>query len=122
MAAPIIYEKEETIRESGPTLENGGTTLLRCSNCNKPLVEIWHTRPNETLNGQPLVWLLQASCCYCGDNSYITSVKGGFHPKGYDEPHPNGNPEDVIPIVNIVDIQRKKYNDKDVSVFVTGKA
>jgi len=117
----IIYEKEDKVKEVSETLENGGVTLIKCSNCDKPLIEVWHTRPKETLNGHPLEWLIQASCCYCQDKSYITKVTGGFHPKGHDIPHPNGNPEDVIPIVNIVDIQMIKYQGKDVSLFVTEK-
>lgn len=122
MAAPLVYEKQVEIKDSSPTLEDGGTTTLRCSNCDKSLMHIWHTNPNETLGGNPLVWLVQASCCYCGDRSYITTVKGGFHPKGDDKPHANGNSDDVEPITNIVDIQRIKYKGKDVSLFVTEKA
>ena len=117
--APVIYEKE--FKETLPTLEDGGKTIIRCSNCQKPLMTVHHTRPHEKLQGQDLVWYIQAQCCYCEDRSYILPVKGGFHHSGYDIPHPNKNPEDVVPVVDVVDIKMIEYQGKDVSLFITEK-
>jgi len=118
VSAPKIFTKKELDKKIDPLLEDGGEVTLKCSNCDKPLVVVWRTRPNEKIGRQDIVWTLQAQCCYCGDKSFKKEIKGGFHYKGYDKPHPNGNPEDVIPIVNV------SYPDTsgDVVLFITEKA
>ncbi len=121
MAQPIIYTKDELKQESftpevikkfgikpvpheDTAFEDGEEVKLCCSNCDKPLVVIWRTRPNEKLKNKLIQWKLKAKCCYCGDASFAKTVKGGFHYKGFDVPHPNGNPEDVIAHVNVTTI------------------
>lgn len=56
---------------------DGGHVYLKCSNCRALLVDVFRTRPHE-----PEVWDLRAACCWCGDNSFRTQVKGGFHVGG----------------------------------------
>jgi hypothetical protein len=71
-------------RNVGP-LQDGGHVIIRCSGCNKPLVDIWRTRPNQIdpRTNKPFEWKFIAECCYCGDKSYLTTVLGGFHIGGY---------------------------------------
>lgn len=125
MAAPIIYEKSETVNKKKTSeiyetkLQDGGSVQLNCSSCDKPLVVLFRTRPNEKLkNGKNLEWTVKAKCCYCDDFSWVKKIQGGFHHKGYDVPHPNGNPEDVIPYVNVTNIEP---DENGVVVFYTEK-
>jgi hypothetical protein len=99
-------------------LQDGELVVINCSNCDKPLVKIHITRPNEKRkNGSPVECKVKADCCYCGDESFIKTIKGGFHYSGWDVPHPNGNVEDVDVYVNVTypDIQ------KDILIFRTEK-
>jgi hypothetical protein len=72
-------------------LKDGGHVIIRCSNCNKPLVDIWRTRPQEIdpYTNKIFEWKFIAECCYCGDASYPTTVLGGFHMGGYGEDKPD---------------------------------
>lgn len=54
-------------------LVDGGHIILKCSNCRKELVDILITRPHETSR-----WNVVAKCCFCGDRSKFTEVRGGF--------------------------------------------
>ena len=69
-------------------LKDGNKITLKCSSCNKKLVNIWITRPDESY-----VWKIRAKCCYCDDHSFDLEVKGGFHFGGYCEVT-NPNTED----------------------------
>lgn len=66
-------------------LQDGGHVIIRCSVCNKPLADIWRTRPEmkDPRTGKAFEWKFVAECCYCGNESYITTVLGGFHIGGY---------------------------------------
>lgn len=55
-------------------IKNGGHTIIICSSCQKDLVDIWHTHPNDDFD-----WVLKAKCCYCGDLSFDYNIKGRFH-------------------------------------------
>jgi len=111
-----ISTKEKETKQT-VAFEDGGEVTFYCSDCDKPLIVIWRTRPNEELKKKPVEWRIKAKCPYCGDFSFTKKIIGGFHHKGYDEPHPNGNPEDVIPFVNITDI----CTEKDEVIFYTEK-
>ncbi len=121
---PMIREisdeekKEDKNYKEHIPFEDGGEVTLSCSNCDKPLVVVWRTRPNERIKNKPVEWRLKAKCCYCEDYSFTKKIIGGFHHKGYDTPHSNGNPEDVVPHVNIMDIQT---NDDEI-IFITKRA
>lgn len=42
-------------------------------------MDVWVTRPHEKN-----VWKVQAvGCPFCGDNSFVTKITGGFHFGGY---------------------------------------
>jgi hypothetical protein len=56
-------------------LVDGGHVILKCSNCDKPLVDVLITRPND-----PFEWKVVAKCCYCGDKSVEHTIKGRFAP------------------------------------------
>lgn len=45
---------------------------LKCSNCEKDLVDIWFGVPSQQ------VFKLRATCPYCGDKSFIKEIKGNF--------------------------------------------
>lgn len=55
-------------------LKDGGHTIIECSACGAPLVDIWVTRPDEDYD-----WSLEANCPHCGDHSFVVEVHGGFH-------------------------------------------
>jgi len=113
----IIYEKEEK-EKLQPVLEDGGSATLQCSNCDKKLVEIWRTRPNEKLNDKAVIWKLRAKCCYCGDKSYPIEFQGGFHYKGIGKVLDKNKPEDEIDITKITNVEPVG----DEVVFYTEKA
>ena len=66
-------------------LKDGGHVIIRCSNCDRPLVDIWRTRPemNDPRTKKIFEWKFIAECCYCSDKSYVTTVLGGVHIGGY---------------------------------------
>jgi hypothetical protein len=64
-----------------PLVKDGGHVILECSACNAKLVDLWVTKP--TLNVETS---FVAICCYCGDKSFATIVKGGVHIGGYAHP------------------------------------
>tara|TARA_R110000824_G_scaffold9415_4_gene42130 strand:+ start:25784 stop:26113 length:330 start_codon:yes stop_codon:yes gene_type:complete len=66
-------EYAEKIREEGE-MSDGGTTTLKCSACNKRLVEIWVTKKELDVR-----FKIRAKCAYCGDYSFSVEVAGGFH-------------------------------------------
>lgn len=54
-------------------LEDGGHTILSCSNCKRELVDIWVTSPKIKQT-----FKYQANCPFCGDKSYVKDVEGGI--------------------------------------------
>lgn len=114
----IIFEKEEEFKEVDPLLENGPTHILQCSNCDKKLVNIWVTKPKQTIHGKPAKWNVRAECCYCGDISFTKEIVGGFRYTGFYLPNPNSkNPEDVIEKTKITDVTGEDvltFHTKDV--------
>jgi hypothetical protein len=57
--------------ETSPHIPEGEKIVLECSSCNKPLVDVRTTNPE-----QPFVWKVRAKCCYCGDTSFEKEVHG----------------------------------------------
>lgn len=55
-------------------VEDGGTLIIKCSNCGTELVEIWKTRPNVQVKTKVVVL-----CDICGDKSFSKIINGGFH-------------------------------------------
>ena len=98
-------------------LKDGGHVILECSNCNKPLVDLFIVKPNEKReDGTDFIWKCQAGCCYCNDKSFITEVKGIFRPGGIIKVSDEN--EDVYR--NIVDIVDIEYDDNFV-LFKTSR-
>lgn len=52
-------------------LEGETHTILVCSNCDVPLVDILTTNPEFDAE-----MTFQAMCCYCGDHSFEQAVQG----------------------------------------------
>ena len=52
---------------------DGTHIILKCSNCNKELVDVWQTR--KWGSGARL----RAKCPYCNDYSFIEEIPNGFH-------------------------------------------
>ena len=52
-------------------LKNESHTILVCSNCDVPLIDILTTNPEFDAE-----MIFQAICCYCGDHSFETRVHG----------------------------------------------
>lgn len=55
-------------------IKDGGHKIIKCSGCNKPLIDVWITRPDFDFQAK-----IRAKCCYCSDSSYLTDIKGIFH-------------------------------------------
>lgn len=53
---------------------DGQKTVVKCSMCDCPLVEIWETNPELDQKQK-----IRAQCPYCFDKSYIFEVIGGFY-------------------------------------------
>lgn len=67
-----VYIDDKEYEPKG--LENGGTVLIRCSNCNAPLVEVLITQPKIDVET-----ILVAQCGHCGDKSFQKKIKGGYY-------------------------------------------
>jgi len=52
-------------------LKDENHTILVCSNCDVPLIDILTTNPEFDAD-----MTFQAICCYCGDHSFETEVHG----------------------------------------------
>lgn len=74
-------------------VSNGGHVIIRCAHCNKPLADIFRTRPNaqDPRTNKPFEWKFIAECCYCGRQSFMTTVLGGIHIGGYGINTQDGN-------------------------------
>lgn len=83
----VVTSKSEEEIEG---LSDGGHTLLKCSNCEAILMDVWVTRPHESEE-----YRLRASCPFCGDKSFITKVKGGFHYGGFGKVKPDDPDQDI---------------------------
>lgn len=86
---------------------DAGKIILRCANCNKPLMELWIVRPKENIKTK-----VRATCPYCGDKSYIKEIHGGFA-RGVIGKQTDDEFADLI-VTNIADVE--KTND-DVYLF-----
>lgn len=53
-------------------LVDGGNTVVYCSNCRAPLVQILVTQPDINFTTS-----YKAKCCWCNDKSFIVKIKGG---------------------------------------------
>lgn len=93
-------------------IKDGGNIILYCSNCNKPLVDLFIT---DTQND--FVWKCVAECCYCNDKSFIQEVKGMFRPGGcvtVDKENPDHFTQDTL----LADI----IHDEEKIIFKTERA
>jgi hypothetical protein len=98
-------------------LVDGGHVIIKCSNCNKPLVDVLIVKPNEKKSdGTPFIWKCVAECCYCSDKSFITEIKGIFRAAGFIV-EDKENPEHYTEITNLDDI----VIDEDNILFKTSR-
>ena len=66
-------EKLSPLLHDDSGLEDGGKTILQCSSCGKPLIDIWVTQPNSKILSE-----IYAECPYCGDFSFTHQFEGKF--------------------------------------------
>jgi hypothetical protein len=101
-------------------IKDGGHVIIRCSNCNKPLVDIWRTRPDakDPATGKTFEFKFVAECCYCKDISYITTVQGVFHIGGYGVNTDDGN--EAYEKTTIID-QLEMPGREDVTLIKTAR-
>lgn len=92
-------------------IKDCGNIILKCSNCNKPLVDLLITDSEADIK-----WKCVAECCYCGDKSFITEINGMFRPGGCITIDRN-NPDHFVQNTLLIDI----INDEDKIVFKTEK-
>lgn len=113
--------KEFTEDDEKPVigLVNGGYTTLECSACGKGLIDIKHTQPKaiDPATMKPFLWKMQAICCYCGDHSYATEIKGKFYMSGYAKDKEADN-ADTQP----GNVETKVINGEEILVIQTVKA
>lgn len=83
MNKKLILQESEASKPLG--LKDGGHIIVKCSACNKPLMDCWITNAKEKFE-----WKVKATCPYCGDHSFEYFVKGRFAygPIFKDEDHP----------------------------------
>jgi hypothetical protein len=55
-------------------IKDDGHILLKCSNCDKELIDIWLTHTE-----MPIKTKIAAVCCFCGDKSFQKEIKGVYH-------------------------------------------
>ena len=60
-------------------LDNNEHVIVQCSNCDKPLLDVWITRSQYPVKNE-----IRASCCFCDDDSFIINIDGAFHLGGCD--------------------------------------
>lgn len=70
-------------------LKDGGHVYPTCSNCRAKLMDIFITRPHEKD-----IWKVRCNCPFCGDQSFITEVPGGFHYGGFALANPEDDSDD----------------------------
>lgn len=95
MSVAMWVDKPREVVPAG--LKNGGHVCLSCSNCHAGLMDIWLTRPDEIdpLTRKPFEWEVQASCPFCGDKSFTTTIHGGYHISGFGLPKPDDEDETI---------------------------
>lgn len=115
----LIQTDRKAVEPKG--LKDAGHTILRCSGCNKPLVDIWRTRPNQIdpRTHKPFEWKFVAQCCYCNDKSYITTVQGGVHIGGYGVDTHDAN--EAIEKTTIVEQLPMPGREEDVILIKTAR-
>ena len=69
----ITGEFADRCREQS-SIENAGRLILKCCNCNTPLIEILRTKPSVKVRTK-----ITATCGICGDRSFTKVVDGGFY-------------------------------------------
>lgn len=94
-------------------LSDGGHNLIKCSNCEAILMDVWVTRPHE-----PHTYKLRATCPWCNDKSFVVKVKGGFHQGGYG----TQVGDDVEETVESTSVERYELDDSGVFNFFIMKA
>lgn len=87
MKQKISLSEQNDYSPSG--VKFGGEKLLKCSACDKPLMKIVITRPEEKdpITKQVIEWRLMALCPYCGDHSFEEVIKGGWTYSGIEGPN-----------------------------------
>lgn len=88
--------------------------IFKCSNCRKEIAQALIIRPND-----PEEWTITVKCCFCGDGSFPTKIKGHIQISGFHHEDPLGD-DRVTPVTNILDIQTD-YENK-VHKVITRKA
>lgn len=73
-------------------LKDGGHVILKCSSCDKPLIDIWVVKPEFSIEH-----IYQALCCYCGDKSFQMNIRGRVAVSPISKPNPNDE-DDFIPV------------------------
>jgi hypothetical protein len=89
-------EVNKAVAKPSRGFRDGGHQYIKCSNCEKILLDIWITMPDLDADMD-----VEANCPFCGDKSFRTTIHGGFAPAGYFVQKPDS--EDVINYTNIRD-------------------
>lgn len=73
MALKKLREEYVEDKEITGEVVDGQKKLLKCSNCNEKLVELWVVRPKD-----PDVYRVSATCPFCKDKSFAVTIEGGY--------------------------------------------
>jgi len=65
------------------------------------LLDVWLTRPNE-----PETWQIRANCPFCGDGTFVETIRGGFCAGPYGTNKLDDDTDDV-PSTVVLDIQER---------------
>jgi len=97
-------EDIKRIRELKSTpMVDGEHIIIKCSRCNKPLVDIWVNRPNA-----PAISKIVAQCPHCGDKSFAVRVSGLYQIGATPETAYDGSNMEIIDgVFNVLVLTRK---------------
>lgn len=106
-------------------LSDGGHVIPRCSDCNRPLADIFITQPNaRDRRGEPFRWRVRATCAYgckkpdgSAQTSFLQEFTGLYHLGGFGVDNPEDETDSEMKTA-VVDTQ---FDAEGVLIITTKK-
>lgn len=116
-------------RAGGPPvgLTDGGHVILRCSNCDRPLCDVFITLPNaKDRSGNPYQWRVRATCAYgclkpdgTPETSFVHEFEGLFCRGGWGEDNPDDPDDSLMKTAIVAEPFESDADGNPVLTFVT---
>lgn len=74
MGIRIAQDHKDWDKHEFKGLKDGGTTLLKCKACEAPLVEVWVTAADNSVETEVI-----AECPHCNSKSFKKKFFGAYH-------------------------------------------